>query len=137
MTTPREIIERSRTIASVGVSTDPRKAAHSVPASLQAAGYKLIPVNPNADTVLGEKSYRSLSDVTEPVDVVQVFRPAAEVPDIARAAVNIGAKALWLQPGIRSDEARDIAESAGLDFVEDRCMGVERARYNITPPPAR
>ena len=136
MTTPREIVERSRTIAVVGASTDPNKAAHAVPASLQAAGYKLIPVNPHAETVLGEKSYRSLSEVTEPVDVVQVFRPADEAPDIARAAVQIGATALWLQLGIRSEEARGIAEAAGLDFVENRCMGVERARHNITAPPA-
>ncbi|HZA19895.1 MAG TPA: CoA-binding protein [Actinomycetota bacterium] len=136
MRTPRQIVEQSRTIAVVGLSTDPSKAAHAVPASLQAAGYKLIPVNPNADTVLGEKAYRSLSEITEPVDVVQVFRPAEEAPDIARAAVKIGAKALWLQLGIGSDEARGIAEAGGLDFVENRCMGVERARHDITPPPA-
>jgi predicted CoA-binding protein len=136
MTVPRKIVERSRTIAVVGISTDPNKAAHSVPASLQAAGYKLIPVNPNVDAVLGEKSYQSLSEVTEPVDVVQVFRLAHEAPGIAREAVEIGAKALWLQVGVHSDEARRIAEEGGLDFVQDRCMGVERARYNITAPAA-
>ena len=132
MTTTREILERSHTIAVVGASTDPNKAAHAVPAGLQAAGYRLIPVNPRAEMVLGEKAYGSLSEVTEPVDVVEVFRPAGEAPDIAREAVQIGAKALWLQLGLRSDKAREIAEKAGLDYIEDRCMGVQRAKYGIT-----
>jgi predicted CoA-binding protein len=94
-----------------------------------------MPVNPYATTVLGERSYRVLTDVTEPVDVVEVFRPSEEAPDIARGAVAIGAKALWLQTGLRSEEAREIAEEAGLLYVEDRCMAVDRAHFGITKEP--
>jgi predicted CoA-binding protein len=108
------------------------KAAHAVPAALKAAGFSIIPVNPNADEILGQKAYPSLAAVQEPVDVVEVFRPAEDAPGIARQAVAIGAKALWLQTGLMSDEARAIAESAGLDYVENRCMGVERALHRIT-----
>ena len=103
-----------------------------MPATLQAAGFRVIPVNPYAEAVLGEKSYPSLTDITESVDVVEVFRPSAEAPGIARAAVAIGAKALWLQSGLLSQEARAIAEQAGLSYVEDRCMAVDRAVFGIT-----
>lgn len=131
MDDPAEILERSRTIAVVGMSTDPAKAAYSVPAALQAAGFRIVPVNPNAAEILGETAYASLADVPDPVDVVEVFRPAEEAPDVARQAVQIGAKAVWLQEGIRSGEARRIAKEAGLDYVEDRCMGVERSLHGI------
>ncbi|MGH3629292.1 MAG: CoA-binding protein [Sciscionella sp.] len=115
------------TIVVVGLSTHEHKEAHAIPAAMQAAGYRMIPVHPSAAEILGERAYRSLDDVTESVDIVNVFRPAAEAPGIARQAVRIGAKALWLQQGIVSEEARSIAEQAGLDYVEDRCMGVVRA----------
>jgi len=128
----RRILTTSNTIAVVGFSRHPHKDAHSVPATLRAAGFKVIPVNPHATTVLGQKSYRLLTEVTEPVDVVEVFRPSPEAPGIARDAVAIGAKALWLQSGLRSDEARAIAEGAGLLYVEDRCMAVDRALFGIT-----
>jgi predicted CoA-binding protein len=131
----QEILEQSNTIAVVGASTDPAKAAHSVPAALQAAGFKIIPVNPNADEIFGVPTFASLDAIDQPVDVVDVFRPAPEAPEIARAAVRIGARALWLQLGLVSEEARTIAEEAGLDYVEDRCMGVERARYGIVKEP--
>lgn len=131
MDDPAEILERSRTIAVVGMSTDPAKAAYSVPAELQAAGFRIVPVNPNAAEILGETAYASLVDVPDPIDVVEVFRPAEEAPDVARQAVEIGAKAVWLQEGIRSAEARRIAKEAGLDYVEDRCMGIERAQLGI------
>ena len=130
--TARHILTVSRTIAVVGLSRHPHKSAHSVPATLQAAGFRVIPVNPYAEAVLGEKSYPSLTDITESVDVVEVFRPSAEAPGIARAAVAIGAKALWLQSGLLSQEARAIAEQAGLSYVEDRCMAVDRAVFGIT-----
>ena len=122
------------TIAVVGLSRHPYKSAHSVPASLKAAGFKVISVNPYVTTVLGQKSYGQLTAVPEPVDVVEVFRPSAEAPDIARDAVRLGAKALWLQTGLRSDEARAIAEDGGLLYVEDRCMAVDRAVFGITKP---
>ncbi|WP_435159225.1 CoA-binding protein [Amycolatopsis sacchari] len=121
----------ANTIAVVGLSRDPAKAAHSVPANLQAAGFRIIPVHPSADVLLGERVYRSLTDIPEPVDLVDVFRPAAEAPGIARQAVAIGAKTLWLQQGIVSAEARRIAEEAGLDYVEDRCTAVVRALGRI------
>jgi len=118
-------------IAVVGLSRDPRKAAHAVPAGLQAAGFRIIPVNPEAQELLGERAYPSLAEIPFPVDVVLVFRPARFAPAIAEQAVAIGAKALWLQQGIYSSEARAIARDAGLRYVEDRCAGVERALYGI------
>jgi uncharacterized protein len=129
--TPKEVLERSRTVAVVGLSRNPGKAAHAVPAGLRAAGFRIIPVNPHATELLGETAYARLEDVPAPVDLVVVFRPAQEAPDIARRAVAVGAKALWLQTGIRSDEARSIAEGAGLGYVEDRCTGVEQAIHSI------
>jgi predicted CoA-binding protein len=127
----RRILEELSTFAVVGCSADPTKAAHSVPAAMQAYGWRIIPVNPHADELLGERVYRRLADIPEPVELVNVFRPSAEAADIARQAVEIGAKALWLQLGIVSAEAREIAESAGLLYVEDRCLAVERARHAI------
>ncbi|UJW34737.1 CoA-binding protein [Saccharothrix sp. AJ9571] len=121
------LLTEHRTIAVVGLSTDPMKAAHSVPAAMQAAGFRVIGVHPSADRLLGEPAYRSLSDIPEPIDIVNVFRPAAEAPGIARQAVAIGAKAVWLQQDIFSPEARRIAEEGGLDYVEDQCIAVVRA----------
>ena len=118
-------------IAVVGLSRDASKAAHSVPAALQAAGFRIVPVNPEAKELLGERAYASLTDIPFPVELVLVFRPARFAPAIAEQAVAIGAKALWLQQGIFSSEARSIAKRAGLAYVEDRCAGVERALYGI------
>jgi predicted CoA-binding protein len=129
--TPAEILQNARTIAIVGASRDPRKAGGSVPYGLQQRGYRIIPVNPFADELFGERVYRTLAEIPVPVDVVDVFRPAADAPEIARQAVAIGAGALWLQLDIRSDEARRIAEAAGLDFVEDQCTGVVTSLYRI------
>lgn len=129
---PAEILERYHTIAVVGLSRDPSKSAHSVPREMQAAGFRVIPVNPYAHTLLGETVYRSLADIPEPIDVVEVFRPSEEAADVARQAVAVGAKALWLQLGIRSAEARKIAEDAGLAYAEDVCMSVERSIHRIT-----
>ena len=129
---PRSILESASTIAVVGISANESKAAFAIPASLQSAGFRILPVNPHAGEILGEKVYASLADVPEPIDVVEVFRPPEEAPDIARQAVAAGAKVLWLQKGLASEEARAIAEDAGLDYVENLCMGVERARYGIT-----
>jgi hypothetical protein len=124
---PEEILASAKTIAVVGLSRDPAKAAHGVAATLQAHGFRIIPVHPSATELLGEKVYRSLKDIPEPVDLVDVFRPSPEAPGIAADAVAIGAKALWLQQGIVSAEARHIAEDAGLEYVEDRCTAVVRA----------
>jgi predicted CoA-binding protein len=127
-----EILARSKTIAVVGLSRDPGKASHGVAAVLQEHGFRIIPVHPSADELLGEKVYRSLTDIPEPVDLVDVFRPSADTPPIAEQAVAIGAKALWLQQGIVSAESRRIAEEGGLDYVEDRCTAVVRAVANLT-----
>ena len=127
----RRILEEMTTFAVVGLSSDPTKAAHSVPAAMQAYGWRMIPVNPHADQLLGEKVYRRLADIPEPVEVVNVFRPSAEAAEVTRQAVEIGAKAVWLQLGIVSAEARRIATDAGLLYVEDRCVAVERARHAV------
>ena len=129
---PRAILESARTIAVVGMSANENKSAFAIPAGLQSAGFRVIPVNPRGGEILDEKVYASLADVPEPIDVVEVFRPSEEAPDIARQAVATGAKALWLQKGLTSDEARQIAEDGGLEYVENLCMGIERARYGIT-----
>jgi len=134
--TPQEILQRATTIAVVGASRDPRKAGGSVPFGLQARGFRIIPVNPFADELFGERVYRSVLEIPEKVDLVDVFRPAADAPEIARQAVQIGARALWLQLDIRSDEARRIAEAAGLDYVEDQCTAVISSLYQIRKPAA-
>ena len=128
---PTQILRDLSVIAVVGLSRDPAKAAHSVPAALQAAGFRIIPVNPEAGELLGEQSFGSLAEIPFPIDLVLVFRPARFAPGIAEQAVAIGAKALWLQLGIVSAEARQIAERAGLRYVEDHCAAVERARSGI------
>jgi predicted CoA-binding protein len=127
----KDLLSSARTIAVVGLSTQPWKAAHSVPASLKAAGYKVIPVHPSATEILGEKVYRSLLDIPEHVDIVDVFRPADETPAIAEQAVQIKAGALWLQLGIANERARAIAEAAGLTYIEDRCIAVERSTLGL------
>jgi predicted CoA-binding protein len=131
-----EILERARTIAVVGASRDPDKAGGSVPIGLQTRGFRIIPINPYADTLFGERVYRSLLDVPEKIDLVDVFRPAADAPEIARQAVAVGARALWLQLDIRSVEARRIAEAAGLDYVENECTAVVSSLHRIRKPTA-
>ena len=131
-----EVLERARTIAVVGASRDPDKAGGSVPLGLQRRGFRVIPINPFADELFGERVYRSLLDVPEKIDLVDVFRPAADAPEIARQAVAVGAGALWLQLHIRSEEARRIAQAAGLDYVEDECTAVVSSLYQIRKPTA-
>jgi predicted CoA-binding protein len=132
--TEREVLEAATTIAVVGASRDPNKAGGSVPVGLQQRGFRIIPINPYADRLFGERVYRSLSEVPEKIDLVDVFRPARDAPEIARQAVAVGAKALWLQLDIRSQEARRIAESAGLDYIEDACTAVVGSLYRIKRP---
>jgi uncharacterized protein len=122
------------TITVVGSSAAPAKAAHSVPAYMQQHGWRIVPVNPHADHILGERVYRKLADVPEQVGLVDVFRPSSQTPDIARQAVAAGATALWLQLGIASEEARAIAEFAGLLYVEDRCLVIEQRRLGLDAP---
>ncbi len=131
----RNIYADTKTIAVVGASEDPEKPGHSIPRYLQSQGYRIIPVNPKGGEILGEKVYGSLRDVPEPVDVVDVFRPADETPEIARDAAAIGADVLWLQTGIESDEAYGIATAAGLQVVMDTCMGATHGRLGLGPGP--
>jgi len=126
-----EILASARTIAVVGASRDPDKAGGSVPEGLQRRGYRIIPINPFAETLFGEKVYRSLLEVPDQIDLVDVFRPSADAPEIARQAAVVGAKALWLQEDIRSAEARRIAEAAGMEFVEDECTAVVASLYRL------
>ena len=126
-----EILQGATTIAVVGASRDPLKAGGSVPEGLQRRGFRIIPINPFADMLFGEKVYRSLLEVPEKVDLVDVFRPARDAPEIARQATAIGARALWLQLDIRSGEARRIAEAAGMDYVEDECTGVVASLHQV------
>lgn len=135
MRTPREILEQARTIAVVGASDSPDKAAHKIPSLLRERGWTVVPVNPNDPEVLGEPSVASVADLPDGVDVVDVFRPAEEAPDVVRAAVARGIPAVWLQAGIRSAEARALAEEAGLDYVENECIGKLAAIHDLRPAP--
>ena len=127
MRTPRQILAEAHTIAVVGASRDPQKPAHWVPKMLQEQGWHIVPVNPHTGRLLGERAYARLSDVPVPVDVVEVFRPAAEAEELVREAAAIQAGAIWLQLGIVSLEAQQLAKELGLDYVHDTCMGMERA----------
>jgi uncharacterized protein len=132
-----QILASYDTITVVGASSVPAKAAQSVPAHMQRHGWRIIPVNPHADLILGERVYRTLADVPEQVGLVDVFRPSAQTAEVARQAVAAGATALWLQLGIASAEARQIAESAGLLYVEDRCLVIEQRRLGLDAPVTR
>jgi predicted CoA-binding protein len=121
-------------ITVVGASAVTAKAAHSVPAHMQRHGWRIIPVNPHADQILGEPVYRTLAEVPEQVGLVDVFRPSWQAADIARQAVAAGATAIWLQLGIASAEARSIAEGARLLYVENRCLVIEQRRLVIKAP---
>ncbi len=131
-----QLLRTYDTIVVVGASVHPEKAAHAIPALMQRYGWRIIPVNPHADEIFGERAYRKLADVPGgPIGLVNVFRPSSDTPDIARQAVAAGARALWLQLGIVSAEAHRIADEAGLAYVEDRCLAVERARYALRAAP--
>jgi len=121
------ILEDAGNVAVVGLSDNPEKTSHMVAAALQARGYRIIPVNPNAETILGERSYKTLSDIPEPVHIVDVFRRPEFVEPIAEEAVKIGAKVFWLQSGIINEQAAQIAADGGLEVIMDRCIKVEDA----------
>jgi uncharacterized protein len=129
------IYEETQTIAVVGASTTQGKPGHDIPRYLQSQGYRIIPVNPRGGEVLGERSYPSVLDVDDQVDVVDVFRPSEEAEAIARDAIAIGATTLWFQPGTHTDEAVELAEEAGLTVVARECMGVIHGRLGLGPGP--
>lgn len=123
----REIFRRFTTIAVVGMSTDPGKPSHGVPLFMLEQGYTVIPVHLTADIIAGQKVYKDLMDIPEEIDILNIFRPSAECADHVRRAVERrqkrgDIKLIWLQERIVSDEAREIAEKAGIDYIEDKCM---------------
>jgi predicted CoA-binding protein len=122
------ILAQSRTIAVVGLSANWYRPSYFAAKYLQEHGYRVIPVNPNCTEVLGERCYPNVAAIPGPVDVVDGFRKPGEMPALAREAVAKGAKVLWMQLGIRHEEAARIASDAGLDVVMDRCMKIEHAR---------
>jgi predicted CoA-binding protein len=124
----RQILQTARTIAIVGLSSNPLRPSNFVGFYLQRHGYRIVPVNPNEQTALGAKAYANLSDIPFQVDVVDVFRAPPFVPAIAEEAARIGAGAFWMQFGVISGEGARIAERGGLNVVMDRCMKVEHAR---------
>jgi predicted CoA-binding protein len=126
--TPAEILSEAHTIALVGASPRPERPSHQVMRYLLEQGYRVIPVRPNRTEILSVSVAHSLADIEEPIDLVDVFRRAEFCPAVAEDAVAAGAKALWLQLGIVSPEARAIAERAGLDYVENECTAIVHAR---------
>jgi hypothetical protein len=124
----RRILQTCKTIAVVGLSPEWHRPSHFVAKYMQEQGYRVIPVNPNHESILGERCYARLEDIPEPVDMVDVFRRPEDVPPIAASAAAIGAKCLWQQLGVASAEADTIARAGGLDSVMDRCVKVEHAR---------
>jgi uncharacterized protein len=124
----RRILTQQRTIAVVGLSAQWHRPSYFAAKYMQDHGYRIIPVNPNYSEVLGQRCYPGITDIAEQVGIVDCFRKASEMVPIAREAVAIGAKVLWMQVGIRNDEAVSIAVDAGLDVVVDHCVKIEHAR---------
>ena len=127
--TIQRVVHNARTIAIVGLSKNELRASYFVGYYLKRHGYRVIPVNPREAEILGEKSFKSLLDIPDHVDIVNVFRAPDALPDIARDAVAIGADALWCQFGVINEEGARIAEAGGVAVVMDRCIKVEHARY--------
>lgn len=124
----RKVLSENRVIAIVGLSDKPHRPSYFVGKYLKDHGFTIVPVNPTVDEILGEKSYASLEELPMQVDMVDCFRRSEQMPDLARSAVTIGAKCLWMQLGVVNDEAKQIAEAADLDVIMDRCTKIEYAR---------
>lgn len=125
----RRILRTHKTIAVVGLSAQWHRPSFFAAKYMQEHGYRVIPVNPQYDTILGERCFKSLRDIPEKVDIVDCFRRSAEIPAIADDAIAIGAKVLWMQLGVENAEARRKAEAAGLEVVENRCVKIEHGRF--------
>ena len=123
-----ELLKKTRTIAVVGISSNPMRPSNGVSEYMKRAGYRIIPVNPNETEVLGVKSYARLEDVPEPIDMVNVFRRPEHVPELVESAIRIGAKSLWLQEGVIHNKAAQRARDAGLEVVMDKCLLKEHRR---------
>ena len=131
-----QLLTDATTIAMVGASSNPDKASHGIMQKLQKVGYRVIPVNPRETDILGERSYPSLIDIPERIDIVDVFRRPEDTPAIADEAVKIGAKALWLQTGIVSEDAAARAKAGGLTVVMDACIGATHSLLRVPPKAA-
>ena len=127
----KEILSRYKKIAMIGVSNDPTKASTIVMKYMQKYGFKVYPVNPRAkgQKILGEEVFEKITDIKDPVDIVDVFRPSKEVLDIAKDTIQIGAKVLWLQLGIKNVEAKKIVEKNKIEYVEDKCTKMEYQKH--------
>ncbi|HLO29771.1 MAG TPA: CoA-binding protein [Anaerolineales bacterium] len=132
----KDILLSARTIASVGLSSNPAKESYGIVRYLKSQGYRVIPVNPTADEIMGEKSYPDLESVPEKIDVVQVFRRPEDVPPVVDSAIKVGAKVVWMQEGIVNEEAAQKAREAGLQVVMDACMRATHQRL-IGPKPMK
>ena len=127
----RQLLTSASTIAVVGASSSPERSSNGIMGRLLQLGYTVIPVNPNETTVLGQKAYASLSDIPVPIDIVDVFRRAEFTPAIADEAVQVRAKALWLQQGVTNEDAATRATAGGLMVVMDACIAVEHATLRV------
>ncbi|MDC3039988.1 CoA-binding protein [Candidatus Pelagibacter sp.] len=127
----KEILSKFKSIAMVGVSKDPKKTSTIVMKYMQDYGFKIYPVNPSAEgeTILGEKVYAKITDINESVDIVDVFRPSKEVYEIAKDTVKIGAKVLWLQLGIRDENAKKLIEDNKMEYIENKCTKMEYQKH--------
>ena len=137
MSNIKNILSNYKSIAMIGVSNDPSKASTIVMKYMQKYGFKVYPVNPSAkgQKILGEEVFSRITDIKEPVDIVDVFRPSKEATDIARDTVTIGAKVLWLQLGIKSDEAKKIVEEKNIFYVSNKCIKQEYQRLFLKVAP--
>jgi len=124
----KEILQSAKTIASVGLSSNPNKESYRIASYLKAQGYRVIPVNPTASEIMGETSYPDLQSVPEKIDIVQVFRKPEDVPPVVDEAIKVGAKTVWMQEGIVNEEAAEKARAAGLQVVMDACMRAQHRR---------
>ena len=127
------ILEGTRTIAVVGLSSDTWRPSHSVSEYMQRAGYRILPVNPNESAVLGEQAYTTLERLPERIDLVNIFRRSEFVRPVVESAIRIGAKAVWMQEGVEDEAAAQLAREAGLLVVMDRCILKERLRWKANP----
>ena len=127
----KDILSKYKTIAMIGVSNDPTKASTIVMKYMQKYGFKVYPINPKAkgQKILGEEVFEKITDIKDPIDIVDVFRPSKEVLDIAKDTIDIGAKVLWLQLGIKSEEAKKIVEKNKIEYVEDKCTKMEYQKH--------
>src|SRR3989338_6196813 len=125
-----KILKESKTIVVVGCSSNPEKAAHWIPKYMQEHSYKIIPVNPNSENILNEKTYKSISEIKENVDIVDIFRPSEECLDVVKEAITLKPKVIWMQLGIINEEAKKLAEKNGIKVVMDKCIMAEHKRLN-------